>query len=744
MDENLRRLEREAEDPYSQDKLLAAKIRARLIPEELLRVAACLRHPIAVTLYPDDVGGPGDGDRPTLDSEGMVVHCAGAAQLGDDIQSLINHLPYDRMANILLTIVTKVLADIEMKYAGSHEQPEGYVFLPEVQDLLQNAWGMISAGFDSTNYVGSVFPWEETRAMMRQLRLRAATIGTWPHQHGLTGRERSFCTALDRALTVANVFFEIAIGGGDQYRSMLGIKAFLREVCRFDPDVIDTWGMGDAILKSHHRRHRRNPDVDLRALERNWKNSGSSEDFARYATALYRAGRLWDENLPAQDLENWMITPGSPLRIEIENIADELRRSTPDGIALETLATSYPYTVGRGEGIRIFMLIARGKSFGSGYTGRAGVQITITTDGEKHLRIADETTIARYQIKEWASSIYNQLPKDWQITIAPSASARRNSYRRNSDAGLRELERQWRGGGYQELCAYNIALMRARQDPITISASEFNMAFDARFGNWQTSPMDLTPIRKFSMPTPGEHLGWLPESIVGNEPSFPQMDVYEAKRNLLYDDYISSDTLLSLFDDAIEFAKCLGWVSVKSYVKINLRRPDEYLVESWLFGREPGHFTTQESIDQHFNLDNLTARINKENEANEPPYVMSEDDKEEAMEAHQIMSQELERARLNQKVYFFPWTVLHPTGSINPENATGRGYTMLADFPKHYGGNDYVVLFQIHRAPDSPQARFVTWSCSNISGGCDSGDYSRNYEEAVEGYLKRLLGIRYM
>jgi hypothetical protein len=254
--------------------------------------------------------------------------------------------------------------------------------------------------------------------------------------------------------------------------------------------------------------------------------------------------------------------------------------------------------------------------------------------------------------------------------------------------------------------------------------------------------MSLMPVNKFSR-SPGEPQAGIPFALatqgLTHEQDFPQMSVYTAKRNLLYDDYISSDMLLPLLDEAIEFAKCLGWISVKSNISVSLRRPDEYLVKPWLFGREAKYFTTQESIDEHFSLDNLNALINDTTE----PFILSEDDIEEASEAHQIMSQELERAKLKQQVYFFPWSVLHPTGTINPNNATGRGYTMLADFPKYYGGSDYVALFQIHRAPDSPQSRFVTWSCTNITGACDSGDYFLTYEDAVEGYLKRLLGIRY-
>ena len=132
------------------DQIIVEQYRTRQLTPEVeaqIRVAACLRHPLALNLYPEDVGGPGGGERPTLTAEGMVVHCAGAAQLGDDIQSRIGHLPFDQMANILLTIVTKVIDDIEKEFAGSHEQPGGYVFIPQVQDLLQQAWEIINTHF---------------------------------------------------------------------------------------------------------------------------------------------------------------------------------------------------------------------------------------------------------------------------------------------------------------------------------------------------------------------------------------------------------------------------------------------------------------------------------------------------------------------------------------------------------------------------------------------------------------------
>ena len=243
IDRDLRDLERRAAGggPDEEARLLKAREQAgQLLPEQI-RVAACLRHPIALLLYPEDIGGVGDGPRPMLTAEGMVVHCAGAAQLGQAIQSKINHLLLPVMADILLTIVLQVLNDVETEYAGSHEQPDGYEFIPSVRALLGSAWELIATGISDYE--------EDAIALMGHLRLRAAYIGsTWPEREEIPDDRRHFCSALDRALTVANVFFEIAVGGGDVYRSMLGVKAFLREICRFDPDVIDTLEIAEAVL----------------------------------------------------------------------------------------------------------------------------------------------------------------------------------------------------------------------------------------------------------------------------------------------------------------------------------------------------------------------------------------------------------------------------------------------------------------------------------------------------------------
>jgi hypothetical protein len=155
--------------------------------------------------------------------------------------------------------------------------------------------------------------------------------------------------------------------------------------------------------------------------------SGDDEDFARYAAALYRAGQLWEAELPARELENWMGSTSSPLRAEIENVVEALIESTPDGIALEPFRPGLRYTIGRGEGLRIFRLIAIGKSFYSGYTGSAGVQITITTAGEKSIHVINENALTRYpEIMEWVFDLIP--PQGWRITTALPERCPRCSY----------------------------------------------------------------------------------------------------------------------------------------------------------------------------------------------------------------------------------------------------------------------------------------------------------------------------
>ena len=88
MDEHLRNLER-GDDVI---KYLRAKMRAGNLSKIQLQLAACLRYPPAVALYPNSICGIGDGERPTLTSEGMVVHCAGAMQLGAGIFETLHDL----------------------------------------------------------------------------------------------------------------------------------------------------------------------------------------------------------------------------------------------------------------------------------------------------------------------------------------------------------------------------------------------------------------------------------------------------------------------------------------------------------------------------------------------------------------------------------------------------------------------------------------------------------------------------
>ena len=139
MDEQLRNLER-GQGPQNVAKYLRAKMRAGDLSELQLQLAACLRYPPAVILYPNNVCGVGDGERPTLTSEGMVVHCAGAMQLGTGIFEFLQELDPPEIYSFYVIIFRELLAP--------------FIEDPRVQETLQ----LINRSHNLLNSFGDYLP----------------------------------------------------------------------------------------------------------------------------------------------------------------------------------------------------------------------------------------------------------------------------------------------------------------------------------------------------------------------------------------------------------------------------------------------------------------------------------------------------------------------------------------------------------------------------------------------------------
>lgn len=164
---------------------------------------------------------------------------------------------------------------------------------------------------------------------------------------------------------------------------------------------------------------RRNPDRDLRSLERAWGAQGSEDAFDAYASALYRAGQLWNSDLPRNRLYLWMV--GQPqFRDDIVGIARYLRRSTPEELHLER---PHPYAGHRG--VEMHMLIAVGRSFHTGYTpGNTGVHLVLQ---DPNTKIVEITGMRRPEITAWVAQLEREgLPNGWKLQTDASTSHRRN------------------------------------------------------------------------------------------------------------------------------------------------------------------------------------------------------------------------------------------------------------------------------------------------------------------------------
>ena len=132
MDEHLRNLER-GDDVI---KYLRAKMRAGNLSKIQLQLAACLRYPPAVALYPNSICGIGDGERPTLTSEGMVVHCAGAMQLGAGIFETLHDLNPPEIYNFYVIIFQELLA----QFSNEPQVDETFQLVYRSRELL-NTFG---------------------------------------------------------------------------------------------------------------------------------------------------------------------------------------------------------------------------------------------------------------------------------------------------------------------------------------------------------------------------------------------------------------------------------------------------------------------------------------------------------------------------------------------------------------------------------------------------------------------------
>jgi len=359
-------------------------------------------------------------------------------------------------------------------------------------------------------------------------------------------------------------------------------------------------------------------------------------------------------------------------------------------------------------------------------------------DVERHNKKCAKYAACRKLWLRVANDYYNRTGDDGQAVIRANTEAkkwlqRHGKYRRNADVDLQRLRQRWaENHDYEALCQLNHTLLREGQEPAySVSPREFGQLFEERFGNWETSLVTLSQVRGFR---PTEEL------LSGAE----QMHALVASRNILYKhsergliihplgDYkAAADSLHGIYQDAAQYALCLGWTSVISLTSLeeSFSRSKQSIIERWVQWHGIDRlFFSKQTIDKHFKLENLQRKYKDEG-------GLSEEDIEESKEAHKALLEVFDHARFDQKLYFLPYRVLRPSGA--GIRKIGRRQ-LLADAPQR---NETFLhaIFVYDEKNDSP---YITWYWHQQTGGLGAGHYMYDYEEAKEDYLRRVLGIR--
>lgn len=294
-DAEIRKWERDP-DPASQTRMLRSKLRAGKVTEVQLQLAACLRLPAAEPLYPDISCGVGDGDRPTLTADGMVLACEGARLLGRHLYQTINNSGATTSESYALcaTMCLHLLTVLQERFASQQDKLRAYGVLETTKQHLLDAWDVIDEHgedvegseplanviFDNTEECAHCWeiesvavledaqgdhptivrcahcsPQLKVESTLNALRVRAAFVGgALRAQWNAVGVDESFLTICDAMLRVASYHFEVVaaddVEDAIQHRSLIpgGLGAVLLVVCRLHPDFIDTWAMAWDII----------------------------------------------------------------------------------------------------------------------------------------------------------------------------------------------------------------------------------------------------------------------------------------------------------------------------------------------------------------------------------------------------------------------------------------------------------------------------------------------------------------
>lgn len=306
-------------------------------------------------------------------------------------------------------------------------------------------------------------------------------------------------------------------------------------------------------------------------------------------------------------------------------------------------------------------------------------------------------------------------------------------YRRNMDSRLRELERRYKVSGsiedrdrfIKERLRMGLGGLRENIIEILDSHAERIQYQDINIHQSEEQFQHLLELQ-------------------GDDPNYQVENsflTYEVERNP--NSSITPDELETTYDAISEVCNLLGWPTLLDRLHMPFSNDDHnndgygarqnisyFLERSSHRSFDFRALSTHQAIIDLFNPEELEKRYER---------PLDEYELEDAAEHEATLHQELDRGRLNRKLYIVNPDLLQITGSIRHRPpSSGK---LLANHLGRYETFLHFVLVEFPPGRHDFSPKYVTWHYNIQQGGFGGGNYDMKYEHAVEDYLRRILKV---
>jgi len=305
-------------------------------------------------------------------------------------------------------------------------------------------------------------------------------------------------------------------------------------------------------------------------------------------------------------------------------------------------------------------------------------------------------------------------------------------YRRNTDSRLRELERRYKvSGSIEDRDRFvkerlRMGLGGLREDIIEILDSH-------------AERVQYQDINIHQSEEQYQHL----LELQGDDPNYQVENsflTYEVERNP--NSSITPDELETTYDAISEVCNLLGWPTLLDRLHMPFSNDDHnddgygarQNISYFLVGSH-GSFNFK-SLTSHQAITGLFSPEELEKRYERP---LDEYEQEHAVEHEGTLHQELDRARLNRKLYVVNPDLLQITGDI--KHIPPNGGKLLANHLGRYETFLHFVLVEFLPGKHEHSPKYVTWHYNIQQRGYAGGNYDMRYEHAVEDYLRRILKV---